>query len=274
MSASWHADDSLLARYACGAAGPLEGASLEQHLTHCAPCRARIAGHVQASALELVWERIREQAQEPVPGLVERLLTRLGASGPDALLVAAAPSLRTSWLFGLAMTLGFVCLSAAYGGDRGLAFFLLIAPLVPVAGVACAYGPDVDPAHELEVVAPYSGVRLLLLRTGAVLVTCLPLVLAAALLVPALAGSSVLWLLPALALTAGTLAASTWVRPAVAGGVLAAGWLCAVASAAWQRDPAAVLDPAALRGYAALGVGAVLVLGLRLRHLTLPGSLL
>jgi len=222
----------------------------------------------------VVWGRIREQAQAPRPGLVERVLTRFGVSEPDALLVAVAPSLRASWLYGLAVTLGFVALSAAYGGSRGLALFLLVAPLVPVAGVALAYGPDVDPSYEVGVAGPYSAARLLtLLRTAAVLATCLPLVLLAALLVPALSWTAVSWLLPALSFTAVTLAASTWTRPAVAGVGLGIAWACAVGSAAAQQDPAAVLGPAPLLVYAAVGVAAALVLRLRLRHLTLLGSL-
>jgi hypothetical protein len=273
MTTTWHADDQLLARYARGDAGALQGASLEQHLIHCGDCRARIATYVDAPPLDLVWARIEEQAQAPAPTLVERVLIRLGVSEPDARLVAVAPSLRTSWLFGLAVTLGFVGLSAAYGGSRGLALFLLVAPLVPVAGVAFAYGPDVDPSHEVGVAVPYSAARLLLLRTAAVLATSLPLVLAAALLLPALSWTAVSWLLPALAFTAVMLAASTWARPTVAGVSLGIAWVCAVGSAAVNDNPAAVLDPALLLIYAAVGVAATVVLRLRIHRLTTLRSL-
>jgi hypothetical protein len=273
MSSTWHADDLLLARYVDGQAGPLDGASLEQHLLRCEHCRSRLATHVAAPPLELVWTRLREQAQAPAPGPVERLLVRLGVSAPDALLIAVAPSLRTSWLFGLAATLAFVVLSVTYGGARGLAFFLLVAPLVPVAGVAFAYGPDVDPTYEVSAAAPYAASRLLLLRTGAVLTTCLPLVLASAALLPALSWTAVAWLLPALSFTAVVLAASTWTRPTVAAVALGVAWSGAVATAAFDRQPAAVLAPALLVLYAAVGLAAALVLRLRLRHLTLLGSL-
>jgi hypothetical protein len=274
MSTTWHAADDLLARYVRGDAGALQGASLEQHLTHCADCRARIAAHVDAAPLDLVWSRIQEQAQAPTPSLVERVLIRLGVSEPDARLVAVAPSLRTSWLFGLAATLGFVGLSAAYGGSRGLALFLLVAPLIPVAGVAFAYGPDVDPAYEVGFAVPYSAAKLLLLRSGAVLATSLPLVLAAALFVPALSWTAVSWLLPALAFTAVMLAASTWARPTVTGVGLGIVWVCVVGSAAIQHNPAAVLDPALLLVYAVVGVAAAVVLRLRIRHATSLRSLL
>jgi hypothetical protein len=273
MSDTWHAEDRLLARYVRGDAGPLHGASIEQHLTHCADCRARIAAHVETEPLELVWSRIREQAQAPARTRVERALTRLGVSEPDALLVGVATSLRTSWLFGLAVTLGFVCLAAAYGGDRGLAFYLIVAPLVPVAGVAFAYGPDADPSYELGSAVPYSAARLLLMRAAAVLATSLPLALAGALLVPALSWTAVSWLLPALAFTAVLLAACTWVRPSIASVGLGVAWVCAVGSATAEHDPAAVVGPALLLVYAAVGLAAALVFRLRIRHLTLLGSL-
>jgi hypothetical protein len=273
MTETWHADDELLALYVRGDAGALRGTSLEQHLTRCADCRARIAAHVEPDPLELVWGRIREQAQAPQPTRIERMLTRLGVSEPDALLVAVAPSLRASWMFGMAITLSFVCLAAAYGGERGLAFFLIVAPLVPVAGVAFAYGPDVDPAYEVGSAAPYAAARLLLLRTAAVLASSLPVGLAAALLLPALSWTALSWLLPALAFTAMLLAASTWVRPSVASVGLGIAWTCAVASATAAHNPAAVVGPALLLVYAAMGVTAGLVFRLRIRHLTLLGSL-
>jgi hypothetical protein len=273
MNATWHADDALMARYVSGNAGPLDGASLEQHLTSCSDCRARIATHVDVDPLEMVWGRVREQVQAPAPSLVERLLIRVGVPAHDALLVAAAPSLRTSWLLGLAMTLGFVGLGAAYGGSRGLALFLLVAPLVPVAGVAFAYGPDVDPLYEVGVAVPYSTPRLLLLRTAAVLATSLPLVLVASLLVPGLSWTAVTWLLPALTFTAVMLAASTWTSPTVAALVLGIAWACSVGAAALDQNPYAVLAPFLLLVYAVLGVAAALVLRVRIRSLTPIGSL-
>jgi hypothetical protein len=160
----------------------------------------------------------------------------------------------------------------AYGGSRGLGFFLLVAPLVPVAGVAFAYGPDVDPSYEAAAATPYPAVRLLLLRTGAVLATSLPMVLAAALLLPVLSWTVVAWLVPALAFTAVMLAGSTWTRPTVVGAGLGILWACAVGSAALDRDPAAILDPRLLVGYAVLGVAALLVLSLRIRRLALLGE--
>lgn len=269
---SWHADDALLARYVRGEAGAVLGTSLEQHLLTCVDCRARIADHVITPQLDVVWAHVQERVQAPRPGPVERLLTRLGVSETDALLVAHAPSLRVSWLFGLAAALAFAVIGAAAGGTSGLAFFLLVAPLAPMAGVAFAYGPDVDPAYESGLAAPYPAARLLLLRTAAVLVSSLPLTLVAGLLVPELSWRAVSWLLPALAFTAVVLAASTWARPGPIAAVLAVGWVAAVGAASMERDPAAVLTPVLLVSYVVLGCAAVLVLCLRIRHLARLGS--
>jgi hypothetical protein len=273
MTATWHAEDALLGRYVRGQAGAVLAAALEQHLTGCAECRARMTRHVEVAPLDLVWDRIQEQVQVPPRSVLERALVRLGVPEPEALLVAVAPSLRVSWLLGLAVTLGFVGVAAVYGGARGLAFFLLVAPLVPVAGVALAYGPDVDPAYEVGVAAPYSSARLLLLRTGAVLATSLPLVLAAGLLVPSMSWAAVTWLLPALALTALVLAASTWVRPTAVAVALGMLWAGVVGTEAFGRDLGAVLAPAHLLVYATAGAAAALLLRVRIHELTPERSL-
>jgi Putative zinc-finger len=273
MSAGWHPDDRLMSRYVSGEADVVHATSLEQHLIHCSECRAGIAAHVETPPLEAVWDRVRERAQAPTPSLVERLLIRSGVTEPDALLVATAPTLRTSWLLGVAFTLGFVGVAASYGGERALAVFLVLAPLVPVAGVALAYGPEVDPAHEVGVATPYSAARLLLLRTATVLATSLPVVLAAALMLPGLTWTTVGWILPALAFTGVVLAASTWVRPGTTAAVVAIAWACAVGAAALGRDPTAVLAPYLLVAYAALGVAAAMVLRIRIHHLVRFGSL-
>jgi hypothetical protein len=275
MTGTWHADDVLLAGYVAGAASQVNGASLEQHLMRCAACRARIAAHLPAAPLEQVWSRIREQAEAPPPSPVQRMLLRLRVPESDALLVAAAPSLRSSWLFGLLACMGFVALAAKFGGNQGLAFFLLVAPLVPVAGVALAYGPDVDPAYEVALVSPYPAARLVLVRTVAILTTSLPVVAATSLLVPLLGPAAVTWLLPALAFSVLVLAASTWFRPVQVAAALGLGWAAAVMIAAVMRDVSAVLDPSPLVAYATVGIVSVLVLvhRLRLHSSTPPGSL-
>ena len=109
---------------------------------------------------------------------------------------------------------------------------------MPVAGVAFAYGPDVDPSYEVGAAAPYSALRLLLLRTAAVLATSLPLALAAGAARPALSWTAVV--LAAAGAGASprvVLAASTWVDHVVAGVALGVAWACAVGSAAVDARP-------------------------------------
>ena len=51
---------------------------------------------------------------------------------------------------------------------RARCSFLALAPLLPLAGVAAAFGAALDPTYEIGLAAPLSAVRLLLLRTVAV----------------------------------------------------------------------------------------------------------
>ena len=90
-------------------------------------------------------------------------------------------------MIGLALALLPATLALAQTGDRGIGLFLALAPVLPVAGVAVAFGPRTDPLHEVAVAAPYSSFRLLLLRSAAVLTTSLLLAVPAAALLPATA---------------------------------------------------------------------------------------
>lgn len=129
------------------------------------------------------------------PGPMERTLVRLGIADHVARLLAATPSLRLSWFAALAVALGFA-VSAAYTG--AVVVFLVVAPLVPLAGVAAAYGPGVDPTYEIGLASPMRSYRLLLIRALAVLTASMGLAGAAALALPTLNWSTAAWLLPSL----------------------------------------------------------------------------
>jgi hypothetical protein len=103
---------------------------------------------------------------------LERALERLGVPEPLARLMTSTPALRHSWLAAVAVAVFFAANAAndTAGNSPGrLAIFLTIAPLIPLLGVALAFGPGVDPTYETVVAAPLSGFRLLLVRTLAVL---------------------------------------------------------------------------------------------------------
>ena len=272
----WHADEVLLGQYLRGEAGAALGSSVEAHLLRCDTCRGRIRQLVDPAPLGDVWARIEDTVQAPRPGLLHRLVRRLGVSDHDALLLAAAPSLRAGWLWGTAIALLFAAVAAGQGGSRGALFFLIVAPLVPVAGVAVSYGPDIDEAYEPTLAAPYSSSRLLMLRSLATLLTSVPLAALGGLLLPAdswSAWSAATWLLPAAAGVALTLAGSTWTTPTRAGTAVAVAWFVVVGAVSSPEGTtaAALLMGPALSLYAAVALAAAVVFHARSGRLAVMG---
>jgi hypothetical protein len=269
----WHADDSLLARYLRGDAGAALGSSIEAHLLRCAVCRGRIAPLADPAPLRDIWTRLEESVQAPRPGVLHRLARHLGVPDSDALLLAAAPSLRAGWLWGTVLALVFAVAAADQGSRFGVLFFLLVAPLAPVAGVAASYGPDVDESYEPTLAAPYSSARLLLLRAVTVLLTSVPLAALGGWLLPGSAWTGVTWLLPAAAAVALTLAGATWTTPTRAGAAIAVAWFAVVAiGTSPEGSPAtAVLAGPALVAYAVVGLAAAVVFQARSGRLALMG---
>ncbi|MCZ7588136.1 MAG: hypothetical protein M5U27_04595 [Gaiella sp.] len=258
---TWHVDPSTLGAWVEGTTGPLASASVEQHLVKCERCRAAVAGLVRIEDVPGAWDDVLAEVAGGA-GLAERVLVRLGLKAGDAVVVGAAPVLRIAWAAGLAAVLGFILVASIAGHDRGLALFLALAPLMPVAGVAAAYGPSADPSYELALAAPYRMIRLVLLRSAAVLLTAVPLTVAAGLLLPLDGATAVAWVLPSLAFTLVVLGAGSWVDPWAAAVTVGAGWVAAVAVSARYGDVLAVVAPTALVGYVALIVAGALVLAL------------
>jgi hypothetical protein len=256
---SWHVDALSLRRWVDGVAGPPVSVSVESHVLNCLQCQTAVADLAPVTGLDPVWEDVLAEIEVPPPGLAQRVLMRLGMRPSDALVVASAVVFRTAWLAGMITVLVFAVLAATLAPDGGVGLFLLTAPLIPVAGVAAAYGPSADPAYELGQAAPYPGVRLVLLRSLCVLATAVPLTVLAGLLLPSPAVVAVAWLLPATGFVVSVVTAGNWIDPAYAAGVVGTGWVVAVAVAAAHRDPLAVIAPAALAAYAALIAVATIV---------------
>lgn len=269
----WHLDPETARRYASGAAGQVFAASAEAHLVACAPCRELLVSLVDRRRLDAIWDQVVERVDTPQPGPVERLLRRIGVRPETARLLSATPSLRGSWLMAVASTLAFAVIAAAQG-PRGTLLFLTLAPLLPVAGVAVAYGRGVDPLYEIAAAAPYSGFRLLLLRSAAVVATTTVLAGAAGLLLPVSGWTGAAWLLPALALTTLTLVLSVRFALLHAAAGVASTWVVAVVTTQAQAGGQA---PLAGGRYAAFGttgqlvclaflVVSIAILALRHRH--------
>ncbi len=157
-------------------------------------------------------------------GPLERVLERVGVRDHVARLLAATPSLRLSWFRAAAVAVGFSAWAASSGSPGGTLFFLLTAPLIPVAGVAAAYGPWIDPMYEVTQAAPMSSFRLVLLRSAAVLVVAGIVVGAAAVALPGADWTAAAWILPALGLTLASLALSTFMPTHWAAGAVTLLW--------------------------------------------------
>jgi hypothetical protein len=233
---SGHADRVLLAGYAAGAVDEATAWSIEAHVTACTACRSALSAQVDAG--RLAWNR-------------SVLLTRLaiGDNGrrhrrvlPDHLLrlLAATPSLRRSWLLSVVGVLAVVTGEAVlaryslggaargYPSQEALVPFLLVAPLLALAGVAAAFMPWFDPAYRLAVAAPFSGFTLLLVRATSALAAAMIPVACAALAVPGPGWLPAAFLLPSLAVCALALAAVTVMGPLAAAVTAGTVWVLPV----------------------------------------------
>jgi hypothetical protein len=221
-----------------------------------------LSAHVDAERLARNRSVLLVRAALPEGGRVRRLLCRCGL--PDHLLrlLAATPSLRRSWLLSVIGVLAVVAGEAAavrygwipaagpgrlagYPGRDVLALFLLVGPLLVLAGVAAAFLPMFDPACQLAVAAPFSGFTLLLVRSVSALAAALIPVIAAAFVVPGPGWLPVALLLPTLALCAFALAAATVVDPRAAAITAGALWALPALWMAGAHVPLLIVQPEA-----------------------------
>ena len=108
---------------------------------------------IDQARIEANWRAITFELDAPLPSRTERALRRVGFSSATARLVAATPALRRSWAAALAAVV-FIGLGAAGDDPNNISAMLVLAPLIPVLGVALAYGPSVDPVYETNGVGP------------------------------------------------------------------------------------------------------------------------
>ena len=230
---AWHASDDMLRSYARGESGIAAMASIETHLMRCAACRERVARAV-AAPLDGAWTRVTDRIHAPRPPFVVRLMRRCGLSESDGVLLAAARSLNGAWPLATLAVIVFAAVAAIPSEAQGQALYLLVAPLVPVAGVVAAFA-TADPLTDLSSTTPYPKARLALLRTIAVVITSAPLSIAIGVAVPGIAWLAFAWLLPALALTLITLVGMTWWKPEPVGVAVALVWIAVLGTARARR---------------------------------------
>jgi len=245
-----HPGSDLLSRYERGvgiAADELW--AVESHLETCAPCRARLTPDPLAEA---VWTGLAPLLDR-TPQMPHTRRRRLTWVSP-----MAGP-----WL-AMILLVTFVALMLdriSSATPDGISLVLLIAPVLPVLGVAASWGRALDPAYELTAATPRAGLPLVLRRTASVLFVVMPGLVAAGRLTGA---SPAEWLLPCLTFTAGTLALGGLIGVTRAAITLIALWTVAiVAPTIALARTSFVFHPAAMPFWAALLALGLLVIALR-----------
>lgn len=232
---SWHVPGALLRAYAEDRARDVDAWSVEAHLGQCPRCAGELVRAVAGTgAGNLV--------DEVLPRLLEDLPAQLRAPRPTAarrawLLATSGTGARWAWLVAVAVTVVAAASLDVLGGagDHGSGIeagwlspggvLMVIAPLLPLLGVALSYG-TLDPVHELVASTASGGLRLVLWRTLAVLAVSMPAVLVAGFAIGL--SAPVAWLLPSLSLTVLTLALGSFIELSRAALSVGVGWLVAV----------------------------------------------
>lgn len=273
---TWHAGLDLVDAYLEHRLDYAQAASVEAHLAGCTTCRSSLVQqsrrtHSAVARHEASWDALVERVDRPRLNWLERVLVRCGAPEHVARLVSSSELTRGWWLAGVSV-LFMAALLAQHGtGVTGVAAFVLLAPVLPVAGITMAYGAMGEAAYEIAVVAPYSSLRRALVRSVTIVALWLPAAMILSLGLPG-AVPPVVWLLPALALSALTLALSSFVEPVRAASILLALWLVSavpVSRGLHRRDVDVLIEglpqahAAGQAVFLALSLGALVVVILR-----------
>lgn len=266
----WHPPPQLLRSYATGRS---PAASVEAHLVACAACRAAVRPLADTRLVTETRAQLLAELHAPPRPWIVRLAERCGLRDSEAVLISASNAMSTTWLVSLVLTVGFTLLANLFAGDLGVAVFLLLAPLVPVVGVAVLYQSSQPSLERIGRAAPYASMRLVLVRTLAVLAASLPLCLVAAVVVHHEGAGLVGWLLPSLAFTVLALALGAWIAIELACTVVSLGWAVIVGVLFLGHSPAAAVEARWQVLYLLLAVAAAIVLARRVRRGFTPGGI-
>lgn len=188
--------------------------ALEAHLEACRICRDRLAAAVTEQApavvalVDTVWSGLEPQLSAPTAAAHERRHRPARTTGLRRRLSTWLTPTMVPWLAMIVTvtTLALVLDLAGPGIGRAaddVPLVLLLAPVLPVLGVAASWSRGLDPAHELTASSPRAGLPLVLRRTASVLAVLVPVLLVAGWATGVMLAQ---WLLPCLAFTASTLA--------------------------------------------------------------------
>ncbi|MFF2133871.1 zf-HC2 domain-containing protein [Streptomyces olivochromogenes] len=197
--------------------------ALEAHLEACGVCRDRLSAAVTAEApavaalVGTVWSELEPQLAAAAMPRQRRW---------SAWLSRWMTPTMVPWLaMVVSVTLLALLLDLVDTGSGEVSLVLLLAPILPVLGVAASWSRGLDPAYELTASVPRAGLYLVLRRTASVLAVVVPALLVAGWVTGV---TAVQWLLPCLAFTSTTLALGGVVGVTRAAVALAAVWAAAV----------------------------------------------
>jgi hypothetical protein len=130
------------------------------------------------------------------------------------------------WLaMAVSVTLIALLLDVVGSVSGDVSLVLLLAPVLPVLGVAASWSRGLDPAYELTAAAPRAGLYLVLRRTASVLAVVVPALLVGGWVTGVTAAQ---WLLPCLAFTSAALALGGVVGVTRAAVALVAVWAAVI----------------------------------------------
>jgi len=234
--------------------------TLERQLAQAATRPQRFGGvAVDPARMQENLLAIHADLDAPPEPRLARVLRRLGVPDLTVPLVTATPALRRSWFAAIAIAVLFSLSMAsnATGADVDrIVVYLTLAPLVPLLGVALAFGRAVDPTHDLVVAAPRDTFSVFLIRSLTVLAASSIVLLLGSLALPSGGLFRVAWLLPAIALSSVTLAVSSRVEPRRVAIGLSVGWLTLVVAVVSASAATTMFGGATQVGAAVVAAGA------------------
>lgn len=233
---TWHIPTATMPDYLSGDIGDADVWSIEAHLMNCARCRDRLTATAGAPSVAPEVAGVVARTRDAVAAAtLEQPPPRRMRPGSRFrqyfMLSRSASASGLAWVAAAVLLVVVAVVLEAYTASSGVErdpwpWLAIVGPVIPVAGVAATYAPALDDASEIVAATPMSGLRLLLWRTLAILAVIVPLSVVAS--VFTVFTTSAAWLVPAIVLTAVTLAVTSMVGPIVASASVGLGWLVVV----------------------------------------------
>jgi hypothetical protein len=228
----------LVLAYANGQAGPVDAWSAEAHLVSCSLCRAELALALRPTQRTEI-DQVRDSLLASLPAQARRP-ARLAVPPLWRLVLQPSAILTVLLVLAVALLLDAVSLHVARLDATGGGFLWLVAPVLPLGGVALSSVGERDPWREAVLATPSAGLHLILWRTAAVIAVALPSAMIAGLSLGAVGPA--LWLLPCLAMTTTALALGTLIGLERASGVVASLWCVLALGPALLRSGGSIAD--------------------------------